>query len=135
MFLTKRKVPQTGAEIPFRCRGGQYTVTFQRVFPGGGTRKLQMTPPPHPLTEFCHLFHFRMTPPPPPAKKFYHLFHMQGCNNSFLRYTEEHKCPARQNPQADFGIPAGRIFLGLEIVCASDLFAIFFTCRDVITRF
>ena len=39
---------------------------------------------------------------------------MQGRNNSFLKYTEEHKCPARQNPQADFGIPAGRIFLGLE---------------------
>src|SRR4029434_10112410 len=91
MFLTKRKVPQTGAEIPFRCRGGQYTVTFQRVFPGGGTRKLQMTPPPHPATEFCHLFHMQITPPPPPTTEFCHLFHMQRRNNSFLKYTEEQK--------------------------------------------
>src|SRR4029434_9779267 len=55
------------------------------------------TPPPPPATEFCHLFHMRMTPPP--ATKFCHLFHMQGRNNSFLKYTEEYKCRARQNPR------------------------------------
>src|SRR4029434_11205917 len=77
---------------------------------------MRMTPPPPPATEFGHLFHMRRTTPPPrdqvlpsfshaddpapappPAKKFCHLFHMQGRNNSFLKYTEEHKCPARQN--------------------------------------
>src|SRR4029434_7775935 len=29
----------TGAEIPFRCRGGQYMVKFQRVIPGAGHTK------------------------------------------------------------------------------------------------
>src|SRR4029434_9966241 len=70
-----------------------------------------MTPPSPPVTEFCHLFHMRMTPPPPPAMKFCHLFHMQGRNNSFLKYTEEHKCPTRQNHYSNFKIIQNYLFV------------------------
>ena len=34
----------TGAEIPFRCRGGQYMVKFQRVIPGAGHTKNAVWP-------------------------------------------------------------------------------------------
>src|SRR4029434_9112168 len=74
---------------------------------------MQMTPPPPPATAFCHLFHMQMTPLSPPATKLCHLFHMQGRNNSFLKYTDKHRYPTRQNP-GRFWNPCWTHFLGLE---------------------
>ena len=34
IILEDKNIVQTGAEIPFHCRGGQYMVKFQRVNPG-----------------------------------------------------------------------------------------------------
>ena len=68
---------QPGAEIPFHCRTIHGNISESNSW--GGTQ------------ENCRS--------PPPTTKFCHLFRMQGRNNSFFKYTEEQKCPARQNPR------------------------------------